>query len=478
MKGDAAIASFVKVTLPVEGRSAAARTNSYRITRSLLWLYFGLLIFEGSLRKWILPQYSGPLLVIRDPVVLLIFMSAFWERCYPRDFFLGILYPIGAACVIASVLIAPGSYFITLYGAQADFLHMPLIFIMATALSREDLKRYGYAILILAGPTAALMMMQFLAAPDAVINRGTLGTESEQITAALGKIRPAAFFSYNTGAGQYLALLAAFIVYGLLAKRFPRWLIYIGIASLFMSVAVSGSRTTATELMIITAALCILWLIKPKAAGRMPAILICLLVIYLIVQWFSIFHQGIDVLQERTNQAFEAEPLGTRLSSNFELPLSEAPWFGCGLGVGTNVGAMSLSGQMVFLLAESEWPRLIMESGPILGGAYLLWRLGMVVYLIRLSVAAAKRDEFLAWLLVTAAAPLLISGNFGQATSLGFAVFSSGLCLAATRLHGEQETDMSAEDPLDSLPEPIARPGRSAFAERLHADIQETRKDA
>ena len=39
--------------------------------RQLLWIYFWLLIFEGALRKWILPGLSNPLLLVRDPVALL-----------------------------------------------------------------------------------------------------------------------------------------------------------------------------------------------------------------------------------------------------------------------------------------------------------------------------------------------------------------------------------------------------------------------
>jgi hypothetical protein len=38
--------------------------------RQLLWLYFWLLIFEGALRKWLLPGLSTPLLLVRDPVAL------------------------------------------------------------------------------------------------------------------------------------------------------------------------------------------------------------------------------------------------------------------------------------------------------------------------------------------------------------------------------------------------------------------------
>src|SRR5438128_1892579 len=40
--------------------------------KRLIWLYFWLLIFEGVFRKWIVPQLANPLLLVRDPVLLLI----------------------------------------------------------------------------------------------------------------------------------------------------------------------------------------------------------------------------------------------------------------------------------------------------------------------------------------------------------------------------------------------------------------------
>ncbi len=47
-----------------------------RNIRRLIWLYFWLLLFEGALRKWVAPQLANPLLIIRDPVVLLIYALA------------------------------------------------------------------------------------------------------------------------------------------------------------------------------------------------------------------------------------------------------------------------------------------------------------------------------------------------------------------------------------------------------------------
>ena len=55
------------------------KTDPYKLIKFGIWTYFILLIFEGGLRKWVLPQLAAPLLVVRDPVVILILISA-WNK--------------------------------------------------------------------------------------------------------------------------------------------------------------------------------------------------------------------------------------------------------------------------------------------------------------------------------------------------------------------------------------------------------------
>ena len=47
-----------------------------KMIKALIWLYVVLLIFEGALRKWVLPSLSDPLLIIRDPVAIGIYLMA------------------------------------------------------------------------------------------------------------------------------------------------------------------------------------------------------------------------------------------------------------------------------------------------------------------------------------------------------------------------------------------------------------------
>ena len=51
----------------------------------LIWLYFWLLIFEGALRKWIFPSFSAPLLIVRDPIVILIYLVAIAEGIFSGE---------------------------------------------------------------------------------------------------------------------------------------------------------------------------------------------------------------------------------------------------------------------------------------------------------------------------------------------------------------------------------------------------------
>ena len=77
-------------------RSNPAQQNLPRIfhpsdtidnVRRLIWLYLWLLVFEGVFRKRVLPQFSAPLLLIRDPVVLLIYLLALRAPIFPSNIY-------------------------------------------------------------------------------------------------------------------------------------------------------------------------------------------------------------------------------------------------------------------------------------------------------------------------------------------------------------------------------------------------------
>ncbi len=86
-----------------------------------------------------------------------------------------------------------------------------------------------------------------------------------------------------------------------------------------------------------------------------------------------------------------------------------------------------------FLLAEGEWARVFLEIGPVLGFFYIIFRISICVYLFKVAASSARSGNFLPMLLFGSCFLLIITGQFGQATTLGFTVFIAGLTLAASR---------------------------------------------
>jgi hypothetical protein len=72
-----------------------------------------------------------------------------------------------------------------------------------------------------------------------------------------------------------------------------------------------------------------------------------------------------------------------------------------------------------------------LESGPILGSLFLLWRVCLVMWLGRRSLSFAYRAQPLPLLLFGACMPLILIGQLGRPTTLGFTVLDAALCVAA-----------------------------------------------
>src|SRR5208283_2719645 len=132
-------------------------------------------------------------------------------------------------------------------------------------------------------------------------------------------------------------------------------------------------------------------------------------------------------------------------------------------GIGTNAGSAILTGSRSFLLGESEWSRVVAESGPILGYAYILLRLAICVYLILEGWNALGRGEGTPILLVAASLVDMASGQFGQPSTLGFAVFTAGVALASMNRSGA---------PSPSTESNATRAWAEALSDRLRTVVQ------
>ena len=447
--------------------------------RRLIWLYFWLLILEGALRKWVVPTLSNPLLIVRDPVVLAIYILAFRARVFPKNFWtiaIGVISVLSFGVSFVQLLPYLPPLQIALvsgYGFRANFVHLPLIFVMARVLRAEDVKRFGWWTLAVVVPMAALMVGQFRAAPDAFLNR-TAGGEGEMMLAALGKVRTAATFSFVVGVAAYFALATAFLIWAALRRDvFKHWLLVAAGTALLIGTSVSGSRLVVGACAVVVGSLAVIMVMNPAAVNRFGQTLIFTLILGLIITRMPIFKEGFNVLSTRFNEVAEvteksvSSGLVDRVASTFGegfFVLTKAPFLGYGLGIGTNAGAKFLTGQMMFLLSEGEWSRIFLESGPVLGLAYVLWRCALAIWMGFACLRSVKTGNVLPLLLYSSTVLPLLNGQFGQPTVLGFTCFVAGLTLAARN----EPEELEVAPPTNMKPVRRVIAGRSAYANRLH----------
>jgi O-antigen ligase len=316
-----------------------------------------------------------------------------------------------------------------------------------------------------------LMVAQFRASPDSLIN-STAGGEGEMMQTALGKVRTAGPFSFVIGVVLYFALATGFLMWGILKKGvYKNWLLIASGVAMLIGIAVSGSRSAVASCALVVAFIGFVFIYRRDAVTRVGQILLVVVVVGFIVSRAAIFKEGVNVMATRFNEVAEQtnESVARGIVGRVFSELTDAayiwtksPWWGYGLGIGTNAGANILTGHSVFLLTEGEWPRIELESGRVLGVAYILWRVALVGYVFVLCIRVLKRGNLLPIFLFAAGFVSMFNGQFGQPTILGFAVITLGLTLAAMN---SPETDFLAPE---ETPSPQRATRRSVYAERLH----------
>ncbi len=436
--------------------------------RRLIWAYFFLLIFEGVLRKWVVPSLSNPLLLVRAPIVIVIYALAIQSRVFPFNRWVMCCCLLAFLGLFAGLYVLQDAPIVALFGFQADFLHLPLIFVIPHVFDLQDVRQIGFWTLIFSIPMALLMVLQFQAAPTSVLNAGAAGSVNGQLGAALGHIRPAGTFTFISGPAAFFPFVAAFLLIGPFVNlNYPRWLQTASALALIVGAAVSSSRTLASAVGIVLVCAVVggtllqPFLVSQRVIIRVVQGAILLAIVGFAVSHLPVFNAGLETFSARITMANGGEAstggFTGRIVSGYTGPLelfATTPFFGNGLGLGTNAGsALVNAGAVKYMLAEDEWSRVILESGPALGGAYLLLRVGLVVWLAWVSIKMGRQGNVLPFLLLGCCAPALVQGQFGQPTELGFAVFGGGLTLAAMHAFPVSQKQTGSASFMESSPQ-------------------------
>jgi len=414
--------------------------------RNLLWIYLVLLIFEGALRKWIVPMLDAPLLIIRDPLVLWIYFEATRSRLTFNNAF---FYPNLVLMVFTaglSTVFGIGNPAITVYGIHTNFLQVPLIFLMPQILNRDDVIAMGRFILVVSLFMAVLVIYQFRAPQDSWVNKGAMNTW-------YGTVRPSGTFSFIAGLVSYFSLTSSFLLYGFLRVRtYQIWLLAAVTFALLIASACSGSRSCIVSIGVVTVAAVFCVIIRGKGGAGM---LIAAVVIGLVVALLStmpVFQTGEQQLiwrfQDGAANGEDTQGFVGRYGNTMFAPLMQMgnePIFGNGLGLGTNAAAGMLTGEREFLGAEDEWGRIVFESGPIFGFLIIVFRVALTLAVGKQAYDALRDDNVLPILIFASCGLLMLNGQWGVPATLGFVIFGGGLTLAACVDPPEEEEHEDGE---------------------------------
>lgn len=412
------------------------RTNgSAPVIRWLVWLYFFLWVFEGALRFWVFPELANQLLIVRDPVALLIYVVAFGSGVVPLNGFVLVSLVLGVLSFSMALVFGHGNTVVALYGVRAAFLHLPLIFVIPQVWRREDLTRFGKTLLVLVIPMAVLVVWQFRSPQGNWINLGGMITH-------YGTVRPSGTFSFVSGMVCFASLVTAFVAHAFgSVKEYGLLRILAAAAAALACVAVSGSRSMVFSVAIIVIMFLVLSLTHGKRIGGVVVMLGVAALAFATVSSTEFYEEGQQQLRQRFEDASGGggiwETSRDRFLSMFTdgfAVLGDAGAFGMGIGAGTNAGARLLTGQRGFLTGETEWMRVILEMGPLVGVGFLLMRLLIAWRMLACGFAALRAGSLLPLLLFGAAGIPVIIGQWGVPSNQGFATFAAGMVFASAKV--------------------------------------------
>lgn len=419
------------------------KTSPDQLIRWGIWSYFLLVIFEGALRKWVLPGLATPLLVVRDPIAVVTLYVAASRGRLPMNAYVISAIVIGCLGFLTAITIGHQNAFVAAFGTRILVLHLPMAFVIGYVLSREELLRIGWVIVLLAIPMAVLMAMQFFSQQTAWVNRGIGGDmEGAGFDGAMGFMRPPGTFSFTNGLTTFFSLAGVWIAYFWLTPgKCNRLILLLATAGLALAIPLSISRALFFQTVLTGFFALLVVMRKPEYLPRVFGSGLAIVVALAAISWTPIFKTGVTVLATRFENASRSEGglEGTFIdrflggSTEAVVGAADLPLFGQGIGLGTNVGAKFTTGERQILVAEGEWGREVGELGPLLGLPLVFLRVVMTVQLMCLGYKKLIGGDPLAWILLAVGFLLIAQGGWAQPTGLGFYTLTTGSVIAAVR---------------------------------------------
>jgi len=414
------------------------------LVKQLTIVIFLLIIFDGSLRKWFIPQLSGPLFFIKDVFVLLAYAVAFRYQLFPKAtrlvliagitfFIFGLLQ-----CIVTGLPLA-----VMVIGIRNYFLLLPLVMLIGWHYTYEDILKIIKTTCSLGIPIAALVYIQSISSPTSFINKGTGVEEMDVFEVVQGVVRTYGTFSFTDGQVIFINFLFTAVFFVFLqsgrASLFKNWVKILIALCAVLCLAVSGSRgAIANFLILLTGILgAVLLKVNSRRALRFFSLLFLGgLVVFML--GMTLFFDNVQNIQRRFEAASRAENTVERFFSQYLHAaeyLGETTFLGFGLGASSGAGAKLMTGKRGFTLAENEWENILLESGYFFGLIYLSFRIILTGLLLLYAYRAYfETNQLMPVVLAAGVAYLLLQGQVIRGgTPMYFCWFFTGVTIAMIR---------------------------------------------
>ena len=418
---------------------------TYSSLKTAIWLYLLLWIFEGALRKWIIPSLATPLLVVRDPIAIYLIIRALYLNLKFINSYIifGSIFTLFGLAI--TLTFGHSNLFVGLYGARIMLLHFPLIFIIGSVFTKEDVLKIGRFLLVMNIIMTVIVYFQFISPQTAFINIGIGGEGSAGFSGAMGYSRPPGTFSFTSGLSIFYTAVSVFIFYFWLSNdSCPKILLYASTITLVIALPLTISRGALVAVAIVGLFAVVASVTTAKMLFKV--IIICFVFYFIILmlkQYSTIFNLSSEVFMDRVDNANKTttggglkESIFLRILNDFMEPIIDLfrqPLFAGNLGMGTNAGAQMLKGKTTFLISETEFGRLGGEQGIILGGGLIVLRIFFAISIAVKSLRLPNKQKLLPFIICGAACVTIIQGQWAQPSILGYATIMTGLVMASLK---------------------------------------------
>lgn len=426
-----------------------SKDESYLIGKRLIWLYVFLLVFEGALRKWVFPSFATPLLVVREPIVVLLVIWGMHKKML--DFiYVKVMLIVSTLSLVFTLLFGHHNILVGLFGWRIYFFHFPMIFMIGQLLDRDDILKICKFLLYLSIPMTIIVLIQFYSSPTAWVNIGVGGEGTAGFGGANGYMRPPGLFSFTAGYILYQGIVGCALLYYLLINstlkkelKIPHFLLIIMLLCYLIAIPTSISRTNLFQSTLFLFFFLLIAVFRQDARKPIFTGIFVGGFFLLLLYTSGLFTENIDAFSARFDGASKVEgglegTLGNRYFGGFMRAFLkvDVPLWGYGVGIGTNVGSKFLGGNIYSFGfdGEIEWERIIGECGYILGLIIIAIRF---IFSFKMLVKSFQKllyqADILPWMLAANMIISLPQGQWMTPTNLGFSVLSAGLTLASIR---------------------------------------------